>query len=185
MGWTIDDFEHLESVFFSETYTEENMSTLDFVIYELRQLEDADMVFSQSYCLMLWSGIDLLSRFHSGQLQNQKSFKRLKAFVAEYFPVQKERQRAFIQFRNACIHSVGFYTYDDLNKTESRFYLSSLNDEIISKDPWGKKLVNPMAFKKGFISAVQKYRRELKNDRLLQANFVKVYQKLGYINYEV
>lgn len=180
----INDFEYLESVFFSDTYTEENMSTLDFVIYELRQLEDADMVFSQSYCMMLWAGIDLMSRFHSGQLLNQHSFKRIKSFIYEYFPIPRERHRAFIQFRNSCIHSVGYYAYDDLTKSESRFYLSSLFDQVIEKDENGRKLVNPIIFKKGFIQAVTKYREALKVTPELQDNFVKVYQKLGYINYE-
>ncbi|MCB0482515.1 MAG: hypothetical protein KDC83_13890 [Flavobacteriales bacterium] len=177
-------YEYLEGVFFGDTYTEENMSTLDFVLYELKQLEDADMVYSQSYCMMLWTGIDLMSRFYSGQLLNQKSFKRIKSFLFEFFPIPKERLRAFIQFRNSCIHSVGYYAYDDLTKSESRFYLSSIFDQVIEKDEFGKKLVNPIEFKKGFVQAVSSYRDALKKDPELQAKFVKVYRKLGYINYE-
>ena len=181
---TLDDFPHLESVFFSETYTEENMSTLDFVLYELKHLEEADMVFSQSYCTMIWTGIDLMARFHSGQLQNQHSFKRLKNYLAAYFPVQRERQRSLVQFRNACVHSIGFYAYDDLNKTETRFHLSSMHEHVIAKDAKGKKLINPVFFKKAFTQSLRKFREDLNQDRILQANFVKVYRKFGYINYD-
>ena len=86
-----EDYYEIEKIFFSETYTEDNMSTLDFVLYELKQMEERDMVFTQSYCTMIWTGIELMARFYSGQLLNQQAFKRMKLYLSDFFPIERKK----------------------------------------------------------------------------------------------
>ena len=69
--------------FFSSNSTDSKISSLQKALNELGQLENAKLENTQAYCMMIWSTIELLSRFYSGQLGNQQATKRLKNFITE------------------------------------------------------------------------------------------------------
>ena len=166
--------------FFSSQSTENQISTLQKALNELEQLETANLENTQAYCMMIWSTIELLSRFHSGQLGNQQATKRLKLFLRACFPHKRQHSSTLILFRNACMHSVSLHASDISGKREVRFILVEEGELIIAETRSTFK-INTHQFKTNLMRSIEKYQQEIVKDNTLQLKFDKVYRKLGFV----
>lgn len=166
--------------FFSTDSSGSKISSLQKALNELSLLENAKLENTQAYCMMIWSCIELLSRFYSGQLGNQQATKRLKLFLRAYFPHKREHTSTLLLFRNACMHSVSLHASDVSGKKEVRFTLTN-EGELMNSEGRTLISVNTIQFKKNLIRAIEKYQSNLEKDEILRLKFEKVYRKLGFV----
>lgn len=166
--------------FFSDEVDENKRSSLSNAILELELLEQKGLQNTQAYCMYIWSILDLLSRFYSGQLDHQQATKRLKNYLQAYFPHSRDFTKSLILFRNACSHSVTLYASDVSGKKEVRFKLVESGDFITQKGRTSVS-INTLEFGTRLKRSIEKYKLDLEKKDLLQSRFEKVFKKLGYV----
>ena len=167
-------------LFFSSNSTDSKISSLQKALNELGQLENAKLENTQAYCMMIWSTLELLSRFYSGQLGNQQATKRLKNFIRGYFPHKREHTEILLLFRNACMHSISLHATDISGKKEVRFSLVNEGD-FLSSEKRTSFDINPKEFKTRLLKSIENYKTELQKNEILQNKFDTVYRKLGFL----
>ena len=166
--------------FFSDEVDENKISSLSNALIELRRLEEKGLQNTQAYCMYIWSILDLLSRFYSGQLDHQQATKRLKNYLQAYFPHSRDFTKTLILFRNACSHSVTLYASDVSGKKEIRFKLTE-SGELLTQNGRTSVVVNTLEFGERLKRSIEKYKLDLEKNDLLQSRFEKVFKKLGYV----
>lgn len=167
--------------FFSDKAQNGRLSTLNYALNQLQEMEAKGLENSQPYCMYIWSVLDLLSRFYSGQLDNQQATKRLKKYLTEFFPHERKQTKNLILFRNACSHSVSLFASDASSKREVRFALEEQEDFIRQKSS-SRIIINGGEFKLRLLKSIERYQSQLKKDEQLQKRFEKVFRKMGYVN---
>mgnify|MGYP001448229901 CR=1 FL=1 len=166
--------------FFGRTILEDKISPLSKALDEIENLKVSGSSTTQAYCMMLWATIEMLSRFYSGQLGNQQATKRLKNFLRDYFPHNREMTQVLLLFRNACMHSVVLHSFDPSGKKEVRFQIQN-DGQFLESASRTKFSVNVNEFRMRLDRCINKYRDDLEQNKLLQVKFEKVFLKMGYL----
>lgn len=176
----MEHYSELEA-FFGREIVDGRQSTLHKALIDLEQLEKADLQMNQAYPLLIWSTIDLLSRYVSGQLENQRSMVRIKKYLKNYLKHDRRDTQLLLLFRNAVSHSVSLYAFDPSSKREVRFKLvdsGALVQQKSSVQYW----INTKEFKDRLVESIEQYQAALNTSEHLEKQFFKVYKKLGYIH---
>jgi hypothetical protein len=169
------------SFFFGDSTLEGKQSTLQVAMKELEELKAAHLQSGRAYALLLWTTVDLLSRFYSGQLHNQRAMKRLKDFLREFFPHDRKTTGILLFFRNACIHSVNLFASDSKGGKEVRFKVV-LEGPLVEYNGRTHCKINIVRLEEGLRHSIENYHRTLLKDENLKSRFEKVFRKMGYVN---
>ncbi|UTW63374.1 hypothetical protein KFE98_04225 [bacterium SCSIO 12741] len=172
--------ELLVRFFDNQDLPEGRMSTYARINEELDTLKEAGLEKTVSYCTTLWSSIDLMARFYSGQLVNRNSTGRISRYLRGPMSRNGKNSEILLLFRHACTHGLGMYAFDATRKTEVRFSLSTQSPDLITKIGSSHFRINPHLLRNLFQKSVENYRGQLEQDEELLKKFAKVYRKLGY-----
>ena len=176
----INTFEEQAEFFFGIKKVAECTSTLQKGLKELEQLNSAGLSQNQAFPLLIWSVIDLLSRYHSGQLENQGSMVRIKKFLKEFLRHDRRDTQTLLLFRNAVSHSVSLFAFDASSKREIRFRLTK-EGPLVRQETQVRFAINTKEFYNRLNESIEKYNKEVLTSIELQKRFQKVFKKLGYI----
>lgn len=178
------NFESVEEqmdFFFGGKSIEKCASTLQHGLVQIKELEAVNLAQNQAFPLMIWSLIDLLSRYHSGQLENQRSMVRMKKFLKAFIRHDRGDTQTLLLFRNAVSHSVSLFSFDAAAKREVRFSLSTEGPLVTqNSNVWFN--INTIEFQTRLLEGIEAYKKELESSPELQKRFQKVFKKLGYIS---
>lgn len=166
--------------FFGKKKQEECTSTLQKGLDELNELAEANLNQNQAFSLLIWSLIDLLSRYQSGQLENQGSMVRIKKYLKAFYRHDKRDTQILLLFRNAVSHSVSLFAFDASSKREVRFRLTN-EGPLILQETQVRYAINTNEFYNRLIESIEVYHKEILTKTELQKRFQKVFKKLGYI----
>ncbi len=167
--------------FFGVTSSDEAKSSLQKGLLEFEELKEANLSINQAFPLLFWSIIDLLARYHSGQLENQGSMVRIKKFLKAFYRHDRRDTQTLLLFRNAVTHSVSLFAFDASSKREVRFKLSN-DGPLLSQESNVRFEINTEELHARLFECIEKYQTEMKTSTELQKRFQKVFKKLGYIH---
>ncbi len=159
---------------------EGKVSTYYRVQSELENLQDAGLEGTVAYCTTLWSSIDLMARFYSGQLVNRNSTGRISRYLRGPMGRNGKNSEILLLFRHACAHGLGLYAFDATRKSEVRFSIDPMAEKMVTKVGSSHYRINPAKLSQIFHNSVDNYRQQLEQDEELMKKFAKVYRKLGY-----
>lgn len=167
-------------LFFSDKEFDGKRSSLAQARFNLNQLEDAGLHLTPAYVFCIWATVDLLSRFNSGQLDNQRATRRIKDFLRDHFPHQRKHTQHLVLFRNACIHSINLFASDAKGIGEMRFKLSN-DGELFQQIGQTAGQVNVLELKESLEKSITRFYQQIEKDQVVKSRFLKVYKKLGYV----
>ena len=176
----INTIEEQSDFFFGKKKLESYVSTLQKGLDELKELESKNLTQNQAFPLLAWSIIDLLSRYHSGQLENQGSMVRIKKFLKAYLRHDRRDTQTLLLFRNAVAHSVSLFAFDASSKREVRFRLTN-EGPLILQETQVRFAINTNELFSRLNESIEDYHTEVLTSIELQKRFQKVFKKLGYI----
>jgi len=176
----INTIEEQTNFFFGNKKLETCNSTLQKGLDELKDLEKVSLTQNQAFPLLVWSVIDLLSRYHSGQLENQGSMVRIKKFLKAFLKHDRRDTQTLLLFRNAVAHSVSLFAFDASSKREVRFRLTDEGPLVLQETPV-RFAINTIEFHARLYESIEAYHKEVMTSNELQKRFQKVFKKLGYI----
>ncbi len=166
--------------FFGKNELEDCVSALQKGLVQIKELESAGLSQNQAFPLLIWSVIDLLSRYHSGQLENQGSMVRIKKFLKAFFRHSRADTQTMLLFRNAVAHSVSLFAFDTSAKRELRFRLSN-EGPLVLQETSVRFVINTNELYFRLIESIEAYQKEMHTSIELKKRFQKVFKKLGYI----
>jgi hypothetical protein len=169
----INTIEEQSDFFFGKKKLESYVSTLQKGLDELKELESKNLTQNQAFPL-------LLSRYHSGQLENQGSMVRIKKFLKAYLRHDRRDTQTLLLFRNAVAHSVSLFAFDASSKREVRFRLTN-EGPLILQETQVRFAINTNELFYRLNESIEAYHTEVLTSIELQKRFQKVFKKLGYI----
>jgi len=176
----LNTIEEQSDFFFGKNDLEDCVSTLQKGIAQLKELEAVNLNQNQAFPLLIWSVIDLLSRYHSGQLENQGSMVRIKKFLKAYLRHDRGDTQTLLLFRNAVSHSVSLFAFDASSRREVRFRLTD-EGPLILQETQVRFAINTAELFSRLNESIEAFHKEILTSIELQKRFQKVFKKLGYI----